>query len=294
MNVTTYDLKQRLTSRALISAGIFLLCAAGVAMSLPAHAAGSTLTAAQVVDRNVAARGGLAAWRAVRTLSWSGKMEAGGNNARSLPIPGQKPAAPVASTKEDEQVQLPFVLQMARPKKSRLELQFNGQTAVQVYDGSQGWKLRPFLNRNDAEAFTADELKVAASQADIDGLLIDYAAKGSAIALEGTEKVDGRDAYKLKVTFKDQQVRHVWVDAQSFLELRIEGTPRRLDGRLHPVFVYMSDYKTDSGLQIPHLIETRIVGVKRTEKINIESVKVNPPLAESLFAKPQLLASAAK
>ena len=30
-----------------------------------------------------------------------------------------------------------------------------------MYDGTQGWKLRPFLNRNDVEPFTADEARSA-------------------------------------------------------------------------------------------------------------------------------------
>ena len=42
---------------------------------------------------------------------------------------------------------LPFIMELKRPRKMRFELQFKGQTAVQVFDGANGWKLRPFLNR---------------------------------------------------------------------------------------------------------------------------------------------------
>ena len=45
------------------------------------------LSAAQIVDKNVAARGGLQAWRAVQTLSLQGKMGAGGNLRASLAVP---------------------------------------------------------------------------------------------------------------------------------------------------------------------------------------------------------------
>ena len=38
------------------------------------------LTAAEIVEKNAAARGGLAAWRNVQTLSISGKMDAGGSH----------------------------------------------------------------------------------------------------------------------------------------------------------------------------------------------------------------------
>ncbi len=184
--------------------------------------AASKLTAAEVVDKNVAARGGLAAWRAVRTLSWSGMLDAGGNNQRSFRAPGMPPPPPVKDP--NAQVQLPFSLEMKRGRLSRLEIVVKGKTAVQVYDGTHGWKLRPFLNRNDVEPYSADELKVAGDAADLDGLLIDYAAKGTKIDVEGIEQVEGKPAYALNLTLKSGHVLHVWVDAQSFLEVKVEGT----------------------------------------------------------------------
>ena len=255
---------------------------------LPAAAATPPkLTAAEIVENNVAARGGLASWRKVSTLSWSGKLDAGGGNRPPiLGIPGQQRPAQTTPEQPAPQMQLPFVLEMKRGHKSRLEIVFKGETAIQVYDGSHGWKLRPFLNRHEVEDFTADELKVVENQADLDGQLVDYAAKGTRVELEGIEKVEGNDAYKLKLTLKNGHVMHEWVDAKSFLEVRIEGAPRRLDKKDHPVSIYLSDYRKVNGLLIPHLIETRVDGVKQTEKILIEKVVVNPRLDESRFGKP--------
>ena len=246
----------------------------------------ATLSAAQIVERNVAARGGLAGWRAVKTLSWSGKMDAGGNNRPTLAMPGPRHKGAMPPPRPTEQSQLPFVLEMARPRKSRLELQFAGQTAVQVYDGTQGWKLRPYLNRHEVENYLPEELNAAAAQPDLDGPLIDYAAKGIAVALAGTETVDGQPAYKLALTLKDKRVQNVWIDAKTFLEVKMDGTPRRLDGKMHPVWVYYRDYKTVSGLVMPMVYETSVEGVKSTEKISIETVVVNPKLPDGRFAKP--------
>lgn len=264
----------------------FLMLGICALLGLAGAAIGATpkLPADEIVSRSVAASGGLNAWRAVHTLSWTGKMEAGGNNQRALKIPGVPTPPP---PKEPlPQVQLPFAMEMMRSHKQRLEVEFAGQTAVQVYDGTEGWKLRPFLNRHEVEPFTPAELEVARSQADIDGALVDYAAKGTKIALEDVEAVEGRDAYRLKLTLKNQHVVHVWVDAQSFLQVKVEGVPRRLDGKVHPVAIFLRDYRTVNGLQIPHLIETVVAGVRRTEKILIEKVVVNPRLTESRFARP--------
>ncbi len=99
-----------------------------------------------------------------------------------------------AKAQAPRQVQLPFVLEMKRPGKSRIEFEFAGKTAIQVYDGKQGWMKRPYLNRDDWEPFSAEQAKASAGQWDMDGPLFDYAAKGATVALEGVEKVAGQDA----------------------------------------------------------------------------------------------------
>jgi outer membrane lipoprotein-sorting protein len=222
------------------------------------------LTAAEIVDRNVSARGGLQAWKAVQTISYTGKMQAGGR----------------------QNVELPIVIEMKRPRKTRIELEFNNDKAIQVYDGTKGWKLRPFLGRRQVEPFTADEMKAASMESDLDGPLVDHAAKGTRVDLEGVEKVEGHDAYKLKLTLKDGLERHVWVDAETFLEVKVEGIPRRLDGKMHPVEVYYRDYKSVSGLMVPYVLETMVQGVQQSHKMTIESVVLNPKLDDSLFTEP--------
>jgi outer membrane lipoprotein-sorting protein len=239
------------------------------------------------VEKNIAARGGLQAWRAVQTLSLSGKVDAGGNERPTLSAPGVRTAGVQLPRRPAEQVQLPFRMELKRAHKSRLELDFRGQTAVQVYDGANGWKLRPFLNRHEVEPYTPDETKAASLQADVDGPLVDYKAKGTRVELEGADKIEGRDAYRLKLTYKDGQTQHLWVDAQTFLEAKIEGTPRRLDGKYHAVEVYYRDYRSVNGLMMPYLQETRVEGVKQTEKIAIEKISINPALEDSRFAKLQ-------
>ena len=283
---------------------ISLALASSLAAAADVSQSGAKLSAADIVDKNVAARGGLQAWRAVQTMSLSGKLGAGGNQRATLQVPvsGKKRSASetaIASARPAEEVQLPFVMEVKRPRKMRFELQFNGATAIQVYDGANGWKLRPFLNRNVVEPYTADELKMSSMQADLDGPLVDYAAKGTKIELVGMEKVEDRDTYKLKLTMKNGSAIHVWIDAQTFLEAKIEGQPRRLDGTDHPVEVYFRDYRPVDGLQIPYVLETRVLPVARTalgfkdtpvppEKTFIEKVVVNPKLDESLFSKPEI------
>ena len=269
----------------------------------PAPAPGK-LTAVEIVEKNVAARGGLQAWRGVQTMVWSGKMGAGGNQRAALPVTNAavKATQKTLPQRPAEEVQLPFTLDLKRSRKMRLELEFNGKTQLQVYDGTNGWKLRPYLNRLDVEPFTDAEKMSASLNNDLDGPLVDYAAKGTRVELESTEEVEGRSNYKLKLTMKDGHATHVWIDAETFLETKIEGQPRRLDGADHPVELYYRDYRPVSGLQIPYVLEVKVLPITRTatglkdpavpiEKMIIEKVSVNPKLDDSLFAKPMVTAA---
>jgi Outer membrane lipoprotein-sorting protein len=282
--------------RQTVGVGIFTVLAMSFAVGADAPAASAKLSATEIVDRNIAARGGLQAWRSVQTMSWTGKMDAGGGSVErsrrvaegrrghvsKMELPDDKDAG-----KGDQQVQLPFVMEMKRPGKSRIEIEFGGKTAVQVYDGTNGWKVRPFLNRKEVEAFTTDELKSEQGK-DLDGPLVDYAAKGTTVEVEGIEPVEGHDAYKLKVTTKSGSVQHVWIDKQSFLDVKVEGTPRRMDGKMRTVWVYQREFRSVQGVMIPFLLETAVDGYHENHKMIIEKAVVNPKLDDNLFAKPKV------
>lgn len=259
------------------------------------------VTVAQVIEKHIAARGGLKAWHGVQSMAWNGKMDVGfgdsaarseryvSNAAMAYNAKQERMALAQADAqpKEEQQVQLPFLLEMKRPDKSRIEVEFAGKTAIQVYDGKEGWMKRPYLNRDDWEAFSAEQAKSQVGKWDLDGPLLDYAAKGTKAQLESIESVQGRDAYKLKLTMKNGDVQHVWIDTQNYLDVKVEGLPRRMDGRMHTVWVYHRDFRPVQGLMVPFLVETAVDGYRDTHKMVIEKVGLNPALDDTLFARPK-------
>lgn len=270
----------------------------GLALCAVMPASAADLTLAQIIDKNIAARGGAAAWRNVKTMSMSGTMDAG----TTLPDPARyvedtrHPTAPrrrlhpdpaklPADAEAPKPITLPFLMDFKRPRMNRVELKFKDQTAVQVYDGTHGWKLRPYIGRHQVEPFSPEELKIAAEQQPLDGPLIDYAAKGTKVEKLGLESVDGRPAYKLRLTLKDGQVRNLWIDAQTFLDAQIDSVRQR-GKRQQRVATVMSDYRSVQGLQVPFHLENRVEGVKMPQRLMIDQVSINPSLADSRFAKP--------
>ena len=281
-----------------IGKSVLHLLAAALVAAGALHAQDAPLTAEQIVSRNIAARGGAQAWQAVQSISMSGTMQAGGNNEPVWQHAGKHGLEPVAQQPPHpaRQVELPFSMELARNRRMRIEIQFNGQSAVQIYDGHNGWTFRPFLDRTDYEPYTQEESASAAQQPDLDGPLMNYAAKGSSIQLAGMETVENRPQYRLHITMKDGHTQDLWIDAKTFLETKAEGTPRRLDGETRPVEIAYRDYRSVNGITMPYLLETHVAagigpGKTRadamTERVLIKEIKVNPHVSDGDFAPPR-------
>ena len=169
----------------------------------------SHLTAKEIVAKNVKARGGLEAWRKVKTMVSIGHLETG------------NPSAP----------RVPFVLQQARPNKTRFEVHVHEKTSVRVFNGVEGWKLRPSRGGgSEPVAYTAEEIEAARDGPGIDGPLIDYQAKGIGVDFDGIDEVAGKKAYRLIVKLPSGAIRRWWIDAASFLDVRYERESHTRDG----------------------------------------------------------------
>lgn len=225
------------------------------------------LTAEQIVEKNVAARGGLEAWRKIQTMVWIGHIEKVNADAPSLS----------------------FVLQLKRPNKTRFEIKAQDQMRVRIFDGAHGWKLRQASNgMPELQAYTAEELNFAQDGNGIDGPLMDYQTKGTAVTLDGVDNVDGRKAYRLDVKMSSGASRHVWIDAQTFLDVKYARKSRNAFGQSGSVTVSYHNYQTIDGLQIPLMIESGSGLAKATDKMVIDKILLNPPLEDLMFAKPSM------
>lgn len=228
-----------------------------------------TIASAQTVDeliaKNIEAKGGMAKLKAVKSMRQTGKM-----------IGGQG-------------MEFPFVLVSKRPKSTRIEFSFQGMTGMQVYDGKTAWMSMPFGGKKEPEVMPPDQAKDMEEQADFDGPLVDYKQKGHTVELLGKEQVEGADAYKLKVTLKSGDVRTIYLDAETYLEIKMESK-RTVRGTEVEGEATMSDYKEVEGLMMPHVMEQGQKGSPMRQKLVIEKVEINPDIPDSLFAMPAVAA----
>ncbi len=111
-------------------------------------------------------------------------------------------------------------------------------------------------------------------------------AKGHKVELIGKEKTEGTDTYHLRVTLKNGNVRDLFIDADSFLEIKAIGkTTRR--GTETIVESSLGDYKEVQGMMVPFSIEQHPQGMQgQGQKITLEKVEFNVPVDDAIFKMP--------
>jgi hypothetical protein len=232
-------------------------------------------TAAEVIDRNVAARGGLEAWRKVNTMVLLGHLERGGRT---------------------DGPHIPFVMQLERPNHTRFEIKEQYSQFTRIFDGSHGWKVRPGNNGlPDTKPFSKEEVNYARDEFAIDGPLIDYQAKGVTAELDGIDMLEGHKTYRLSLKLASGAARKIWVDADTNLEVRYDRPATSPFAPGAPVSVYYGSYKTIDGLKIPESIETSASPNNSTpsnsvrepgDKLVIDRMMVNTKLDDQAFLLP--------
>jgi hypothetical protein len=245
-------------------------CLSGAAL---AHAAARPLaqSADEVIARNVAARGGLAAWQKVDTLVYLGHIER-------------------ASARESPRV--PFVMQMQRPNMTRFEVKEQFSQYTRIFDGRHGWRIRPGVDgRPQTTNFSPAEVAFARTEYVVDTPLIDYRSKGVTAELDGIDRLeDGRKAYRLSLRLPDGAQRKAWVDVKTDLDVRYDRPATSPYAPGKPVSVYYGDFRPEGGLQVPHSIETTAEAGHSVEqaadKLIVERVMVNPKLDAMAFTPP--------
>ncbi|MCS6884815.1 MAG: outer membrane lipoprotein-sorting protein [Acidobacteriota bacterium] len=219
----------------------------------------SAQTVDEIVEKNIAAHGGLEKIKAVKSMMITGKSLLQG-------------------------IEVPTVIKIKRPNMVRLEMSLQGNEIVQAYDGTTGWQIMPFMGTKEPQKLSAEELESIKDQADIDGELVDYKEKGHKVELVGKEELDGSPVYKLKLTKKSGETSYIYIDAESHLEIK-QTSSQSFQGNKLEVDSYFSDYKEVNGLVLPHAIEQK-VGGNTMMQMKVNKYELNVDLSDSIFKMP--------
>jgi len=155
---------------------------------------------------------------------------------------------------------------------------------IVAFDGANVWVMNSLMGPTP-QAVTGPQADMAKQDADFDSVLLDYKEKGHKVQLVGTETIDGKKAYHLKITKKLGFVQDYYLDADTGLELRTSST---VDQNGQPVEIRtdLSNYQMVDGLSMPFTM-TQSVNGKPVAEVTITKWEVNVPLQDDLFKMPE-------
>jgi outer membrane lipoprotein-sorting protein len=233
-----------------------LLVICGLLFCLSANAQ----TIDEVINKHVEARGGLEKIKAVKNLKVTAKVGGGGQ-------------------------QLPATVFLKRPNSIRIQIDFQGKAIIQAYDGQTGWSINPLAGSSDPQKSPQEEADQLQNQGDLEGILIDYKAKGSTIELVGKEDLEGSKVFKLKVIDSKKNNITVYLDADSYLEIKQTMKVKTQGNEVNFEF-YFSDYKPVNGVLFAHATEIKVGGNSGGQLI-YEKVEANVEMDDKLFLFPE-------
>ena len=213
----------------------------------------SAQTADEIIAKNTEAMGGATKLATLTSVKMSGNMSAQG-------------------------MDIPLTITKAHMKGMRVDIEVMGTSNYQIITTDKGYMFFPIQQMTEPKELDAEMVTNAQSQLDLQGSLVNYKEKGVTIEFIGKEKVDGADAYKLKVTGKTGHAAMYFIDANTNRLIKTSGKTKGPDGTEMDVETTYSDYKQNAdGFWFPYSTTTM------NGPITFDKIDTNVKVDESIF-----------
>ena len=252
MNALTPRRRARLTRTASTLALLIAQAARTTyAQSAAPSAAPDVITASEIVQRYIAARGGIEKLRAIRTLVLTGPARPNGR-------PGRR-------------------MLRARPFYLSIGSEGNDGSPWEAYDE---FGLQPRVTDAPGAALR--------HTAYFDDALVMSLEPGWKVELTGTERIRDRDTYRLRVTYPDGFATESFVDRDSWLAIARRVTaPIHAFGESVTTLALIGDYRPVAGVLYPYSLSE--VDEKTGEPVDSftwQSIEANLPISADRFSPP--------
>lgn len=215
-------------------------------------------TADEIVSRYIQYTGGAENWKSVNTITTSGTYNYGG-------------------------VEFPYTAYSKAPNLYKYEVPFNGKSFIQAYNGETGWRIDGFKNEKTKTILKGKQATSMANEADVEleTPFINYKQKGHIILLQGTDTVNSRTCYKIKLD-KQGDTAVYYFDTNDYALLKKQALSKNTEMENAPMDIIYSDYQSTGKITMPHKI-IYSTGGQRILTITVNSVKLNDPMQDSMF-----------
>jgi hypothetical protein len=217
----------------------------------------SAQTVDEIVAKHLSARGGVEKLRGIKSIAMDNTLGAQGMEFENKTI-------------------------VVIGKAIRSESKIMGNDMVQAYDGETGWAIMPAMmgGTGDPQPMPEEMVKGVKGQTDPFPFL-DYATKGTTIALLGTEKVNDVDAFHLKMTSKEGVDTELWLGVNNSLISKVKASQGGVD-----LEMFFSNYKETDGVIFPLSMQysNPMAG---TITMDTKTIILNGPIDEAIFKMPK-------
>jgi hypothetical protein len=237
---------------------LLAFCALAIIKANAQSSTAKSLSADEVVQKYASAMGGLDNFNNIKTAKLTGTVSA-------------------------QNLDLPITIQIINGHAVRTDVEVMGQSVVNSYKDGKGWKINPFQGAADATDGTAEELSEWKAQTTLASGLMDYKKRGYTVESQGQENVDGKNAYKIKLTTDDKKVSTFYIDATSFMPIKSVAT-RNIMGQEAEIETTFADYKEFGGIKFAMTRSQKANG-QVFQDIKMNKVELNVPIDEKIFNK---------
>jgi hypothetical protein len=227
----------------------------------------SAQTVDEVIDKHLAAIGGRAALAKVKSRVMTGTI--------SLATPVGELVGPVEIMNQWPNKARTFI---------KLDLSAVGAgelTVDQRFDGTVGFVLDSMQGNRDITGNQLENMK----NATFPSPFLDYKERGATVELGPKEKVGARDAYLLTTKSKTGSVVRQWIDAETYLPLKVAVKVELPQVGEIEQSTEFSDFRDVDGLKVPFTVKSSSTAQNFT--ITVTKVEHNGKIDETLFSKPK-------
>jgi outer membrane lipoprotein-sorting protein len=179
---------------------------------------------------------------------------------------------------------IPMTIYNKKPDKMRTQMRVGGTDMITVIDGNKGW----VKQQGQVQDIPQEQLETVMDQLNTSmnftGNTISlFKDMGAKIELVGSEKLNDKDYYKIKITSKDKEF-FFYIDKETNLEYKLV-TKLNMMGEMADVEIVFKEFKDFSGILAPSLVEMTSGGQSMGTS-TIKSIEYNQPIDDKMFERP--------
>ena len=177
---------------------------------------------------------------------------------------------------------IPIKISQEHNKGQRVEISVMGMTGYLINTPAEGWNFFPFQGQATPEAMSAEAVKEATDQLDLQNSLMNYKEKGHQVEYISKEDFEGTECFKLKVLFKGGAEATMFFDPVTYYMIK-QITKTKSTGQEAVQEQTFSNFTKQDGYVFPFSLS----GVGPGGVVTVTKIEINIPLDESLFKAPK-------